>query len=109
MEGCYADRRLFDYETVSAGLCPLWRFFCVCDPAMKKPVKSAKSSGKPPAKQQQNVFQEAWQNMQGDMDKVLPEKLKGNQGKKKFVLWLFVVELVVLGVVGKFVYEWIWG
>ena len=73
---------------------------------MKKPTKTTKPSGKPPEKKPQSVFQEAWQNMTADMDKVLPEKLKGNQGKKKFVLWLFIVELVVLGVVGKLVYEW---
>lgn len=61
------------------------------------------------APKQQSLFQEAWQNMLGDMDKVLPEKFKGKQGKKKFVLWLFILEVVVLGVVGKFVYEWIRG
>ena len=58
---------------------------------------------------QQSVFQEAWSNMMGDMDKILPEKLKGGEGKKKFVLWLFILEVVVLGVIGKVVYEWIWG
>lgn len=57
--------------------------------------------------EKQNLFQEAWQNMLGDMDKFLPEKLHGNKGKKKFVLWLFVLEILVLGVAGKFVYDWI--
>jgi len=73
---------------------------------MKNTVKAPKSNRKPNDKPQQSVFQEAWQNMMGDMDKVLPEKLKGGQGKKKFVLWLFIVELLVLGVIGKLVYEW---
>lgn len=58
---------------------------------------------------QQGVVQEAWTNMMRDFDRVLPEKLKGGQGKKKFVLWLFILELVVLGVIGKFAYDWLFG
>ena len=74
---------------------------------MKKGKKPGpKPSGK---RQQQSVFREAWENMQGDLDKVLPEKLQGKRGKKKFVLWLFILELLVLGVIGKLVYEWLVG
>jgi hypothetical protein len=47
--------------------------------------------------------------MMRDFDRVLPDKLKGGQGKKKFVLWLFILELVVLGIIGKFVYDWLFG
>jgi len=68
--------------------------------AKKRPLPLKKQPKRP------SVFQEAWQNMLGDLDKVLPEKLHGQQGKKKFVLWLFVLEIVVLGVAGKFVYDW---
>ncbi|WP_027714109.1 hypothetical protein [Desulfuromonas sp. TF] len=62
-----------------------------------------------PPKKQQSVFQEAWSNMSDDFNRLMPEKLRQRKGKKKFVLWLFILELVVLGVVGKFVYEWITG
>jgi len=64
----------------------------------------------PPHKKQQSkrqgILQEAWQNMMNDMDRVLPEKLHGAQGKKKFVLWLFVLEVVVIGVIGALIYDW---
>lgn len=53
------------------------------------------------------MFREAWDNMTDDFNRLLPESLRQRQGKKKFVLWLFVVELLVLGVVGKFVYDWL--
>lgn len=56
-------------------------------------------------KPQESVFKEAWENMSSDFNRMLPEKMQ-NKGKKKFVLWLFIVELLVLGVIGKFVYEW---
>jgi hypothetical protein len=62
-----------------------------------------------PPKKQHSVFQEAWSNMSDDFNRLIPEKLRQRKGKKKFVLWLFILELVVLGVVGKFVYEWITG
>ena len=58
---------------------------------------------------QQSVVQEAWSNMMRDFDRFLPEKLKGGQGKKKFVLLLFILELVVLGIIGKFLYDWLFG
>ncbi|PLX84102.1 MAG: hypothetical protein C0617_09210 [Desulfuromonas sp.] len=57
-------------------------------------------------KKQDSVFKEAWENMSGDFERLLPEKLRERKGKKKFVLWLFVLELLVLGAVGKFVWEW---
>ncbi len=69
--------------------------------------KPQKPSRRPPAKAQQSVFQEAWSNMTADFDRILPESLRRREGKKKFVLWLFVVEVLVLGVIGKLVYEWL--
>ena len=61
-------------------------------------------------KQQDSVFTEAWENMSEDMAKVMPDFLaKGLKGGKRKV-WVMVavtfVELVVLGVVGKFAYDW---
>jgi len=59
-------------------------------------------------KKQQSVFQEAWSNMNSDFNHVLPEKLR-NKDKKKFVLWLFILEVVVLGGVGVLVWKWMVG
>lgn len=61
-----------------------------------------------PSKPQQSVFREAWENMSEDFNRLLPETLR-NKDKKKFVLWLFVVEMVVLGGVGWIIYEWVVG
>ncbi|TYO99647.1 hypothetical protein EDC39_102172 [Geothermobacter ehrlichii] len=61
--------------------------------------RAAKPSGR------QSVFQEAWENMNADFDRLLPERLR-KADKKKFALWLFIVELLVLGLVGRFVYRW---
>jgi len=66
---------------------------------MKKKTTSKK-------KQQESVFKEAWDNMSGDFNRLLPEAMQRKQGKKKFVLWLFVLELVVLGAIGSFIYSW---
>ena len=57
-------------------------------------------------KQRSSVFREAWDNMSADMNRLLPERVRQRQGKKKFVLWLFLLELVVVGVVGKFLFDW---
>lgn len=56
-------------------------------------------------KEQDSIFKEAWDNMSADFNRLLPEKLR-HQGKRKFVLWLFILELVLLGVVGKLIYNW---
>lgn len=63
-----------------------------------------------PKKQQESVFKEAWENMNEDMARFMPDFLvKGLKGGKRKV-WVMVaitfVELVVLGVVGKFAYDW---
>lgn len=70
--------------------------------------KKSRTKHRPP-KKQQSVFLEAWSNMSEDFNRLMPEKLRQRKGKKKFVLWLFVLELVVLGVVGKFVIGWVAG
>ena len=67
----------------------------------------------PKKKQQDSVFKEAWENMNEDMGKVMPGfMVKGLQGGKRKA-WVLVVitlvELVVLGAVGKFIYDWFVG
>lgn len=57
-------------------------------------------------KLQENVFKEAWNNMSSDFNNLMPEKLRQRKDKKKFALWLFMLELVVLGAVGTFIYQW---
>lgn len=73
----------------------------------KKKAPTKTEHGK---KKQESVFTEAWENMSEDMAKVMPAFMqKGLKGGKRKV-WVMVtitfVELVVLGVVGKFVYDW---
>lgn len=74
---------------------------------------SKKSQKQRPAtkkKQQDSVFKEAWENMNEDMGKVMPGFLSSRLQNRKGKIWVMVVitflELVVLGVVGKFVYDW---
>ena len=74
-------------------------------PKRKQPVTAEKK--------QDSVFTEAWENMSEDMSRFMPNFLqKGLKGGKKKV-WVMVaitfVELVVLGAVGKFVYDWFVG
>lgn len=70
--------------------------------------KNIKSSPKP--KNQDSVFKEAWENMNDDMAKVMPEflakRLKKGRGKLWVIVVITFVELVVLGTVGKLVYDW---
>lgn len=60
--------------------------------------------------QQESVFSEAWENMSNDLSKVMPDFLaKRLQGGKKSVTTMVimaVVELAILGVIGKLVYDW---
>ena len=56
--------------------------------------------------QRESVFKEAWDNMSEDFDGLLPKKLQGKKDKKKFVLWLFILEIVIFGAIGTFAYRW---
>jgi hypothetical protein len=56
--------------------------------------------------QKESVFKEAWNNMSEDFNGLLPEKFQGKKDKKKFVLWLFILEIVVFGAIGSLVYRW---
>ncbi len=58
-------------------------------------------------KPDQSVFTEAWQNMFADMGKFLPQKLRGGKKPWKLALVLLLIELVVFGTAGKFLYDWL--
>ena len=72
----------------------------------KKHTKKPAAARKP----QDSVFKEAWGNMSEDMGKIMPDFLAKRLQNRKGKVWVMVVltfvELVVLGVVGKFVYDW---
>jgi hypothetical protein len=79
---------------------------------IKKKIATNKASSqrRPDPKKQDSVFKEAWENMSEDFGKFIPDSLqKGLKGGKRKA-WVMVaitfVELVVLGVIGKFVYDW---
>lgn len=73
----------------------------------KKHIKKKPATKK---KQQDSVFKEAWENMNHDMSKIMPDFLTKRLQDRKGKVWVMVtitfVELVVLGVVGKFIYDW---
>ncbi|MBW2503711.1 MAG: hypothetical protein JRE16_03975 [Deltaproteobacteria bacterium] len=54
---------------------------------------------------EEGILSEAWNRMNADIDKLLPQSLR-RKNKKKFMVWLFLAELLVLGVVGKIVFDW---
>lgn len=74
----------------------------------KKKGRQQPTSAKKP---QDSVFKEAWENMNEDMGKVMPDFLAKRLQDRKGKLWVMVaitfVELVVLGVIGKFIYDWL--
>lgn len=76
----------------------------------KAPVKKPSDQKKQVHKQKDSVFTEAWENMSEDMGKFMPEfltkRLQDRKGKVWAMIAMTVVELVVLGAVGKFVYDW---
>ncbi|MDT8441468.1 MAG: hypothetical protein RQ723_07390 [Desulfuromonadales bacterium] len=78
---------------------------------MAKKRSGSRPAHKIPARRpepRQSVVREAWENMNRDFDRLLPERLR-KRDKKPFVLWLFLLELVVLGVAGTFLYDWLTG
>lgn len=60
-------------------------------------------------KPKESVFAEAWQKMTADMEKFLPRKLHGGKGRWILALFVTMIELLVLGAVGTFVYAWLKG
>ena len=60
---------------------------------------------------QDSVFKEAWENMQNDFSRFMPgfltKRIPKGKGKAWIVALLTLLELLILGVVGKIVYDWI--
>ena len=60
---------------------------------------------------QDSVFREAWDNMNNDFARVMPSFISNRLQKKEGKMWVMVVitlvELLVLGIVGKLVYDWL--
>jgi len=77
---------------------------------IKDSGNKSQSKNRPPVKKQGSVFTEARENMSADMAKVLPAFLQKGLKSGKRKVWVMVamtfVELVVLGAVGKFIYDW---
>jgi hypothetical protein len=78
---------------------------------MSKKQKNQKPATK--KKHQDSVFTEAWENMNDDMARIMPDflakRLQSGKGKMWIMVVITLVELVVLGVVGKFIYDWFAG
>lgn len=76
----------------------------------KAPVRQPAAQKKQSQKPKDSVFAEAWENMSEDMGKFMPEFLTKRLQDRKGKVWAMVamtfVELVVLGAVGKFIYDW---
>lgn len=60
-----------------------------------------------------SVLKEAWDNMNEDFSKVLPASFAEKFGKRKWgwkvVLLVTALELILLGAIGKFIYDWLMG
>lgn len=60
---------------------------------------------------QDSVIKEAWENMSKDFSRLMPSFLSRRVKKKGGKLWVLVlvtiVELIVIGAVGKLIYDWI--
>jgi hypothetical protein len=73
-------------------------------------TKRNKARSLPNKKHQDSVFKEAWENMNSDMVRVMPDFLAKRLQSRKGKIWVMVaitfVELLVLGVIGKFAYDW---
>lgn len=73
-------------------------------------TKRNKPRSLPSKKHQDSVFKEAWENMSTDMARVMPDFLAKRLQSRKGKIWVMVaitfVELLVLGVIGKFAYDW---
>jgi len=76
---------------------------------MSNKLKKKKTTGS--QSQKDSVFKEAWENMNNDFSRFVPKSLAKHTPEGKGKVWVVVivtlVELFVLGVVGKFVYDWI--
>lgn len=77
--------------------------------AKKKLNKQTRKS----ERRRDSVFTEAWENMNDDLSRVMPNfiasKLQGGKNKLWVMIIVTVVELVILGVLGKLLYDWFTG
>lgn len=59
----------------------------------------------------ESIFKEAWDNMNNDFSRLMPSFLRQRLPKGKSKTWIVVLvtflELLVLGVAGKLVYDWL--
>ena len=72
--------------------------------------KNKKQLGKGKQKRD-SIVSEAWENMNEDLARLLPsfitDRLQGGKNKLWLVVVIAIVELVVLGVIVKFAYDWL--
>jgi hypothetical protein len=75
--------------------------------------KQSRHKPLPAKKPRDSVFKEAWENMNHDASRVIPDFLAKRLQSRKGKVWVMVIvtfiELVVLGVVGKYLYDWFVG
>lgn len=75
--------------------------------------KKQNKSPQKPTQNKDSVFAEAWENMNNDMARIMPafiaNKLQGGKNKLWVMVAITLVELVVLGVIGKLLYDWLAG
>ncbi len=57
--------------------------------------------------QQEGILKEAWAHMSRDFEKWMPEKLRERKDKKKFALWVLILELVILAAIGYIVAKFV--
>ena len=64
-------------------------------------------------KARQGIIKEAWDNMWGDLSRFLPtaavEKLDKGRRSWQLMVLIAVLELIVLGILGKLAYDWLAG
>ena len=72
--------------------------------------QTARRKAAPSNRPRDSVFKEAWENMNEDMARIMPgflgKRLAGGKGKVWFMVVVTLVELVVLGFLGKLAYDW---
>lgn len=77
---------------------------------LKQMMAKKKQQNKKQKKHQQSVVSEAWENMNEDLARVLPsfisDRLQGGKNKLWVMIVIMIVELIVLGVIVKLVYDW---
>jgi len=72
-------------------------------PSRKNPLRDKKKPD--------SVFKEAWDNMNDDVARFMPgslaKRLQNRKGKAWAMIIMAFVELVILGAIGKILYDWL--